>query len=178
MHHPSIVLVGLLLAGAVADDAQTGSVPAVPAPERISPATMLAPRSPRFSRSGSWLARPVDEQTPRFSFAPAAVLARDRTPASFQTLKTPYLRQVRLLVLQLWGGRLQLDSFGTTRRMDNSLRTSTGFRFGASASSGAASRGDRLYGFSLTFRSAENARDARSVEGCRCLGWLFSTPAK
>ena len=165
-----ILLVALLLAGAVAADAQTGSVPAVPGPERISPATMLAPRSPRFSRSGSWLARPVDEQTPRFNLAPAVAFTRDRTPASFQTLKTPYLRQARLSILQLWGGRLQLDSFGITRRMDNSLRTSTGFRFGASASPGAALWGDQLYGFSLTFRSAGNARDARSVEECRCLG--------
>ena len=112
----------------------------------------------------------------RFNFSLTAAYPLDHNASPLQTFHTPFLRQVRMTVVQLWGVRLRLDTFEIRRQMDNSLRNSSGFRFGSSASPGTAL--GSLYGFSLTLRPGAGARTARSVEGCHCLGWLLSPLTK
>jgi len=126
---------------------------------------------PRFS-----LARPSDEQTARFNFSLTAAYPLDRNASPLQSFRTPFLRQVRMTMVQFWGGRVQLDSFEIRRQLDNSLRNSSGFRFGSSASPGTAL--GSLYGFSLTLRPRAGAGTARSMEGCHCFGWLLSPLTK
>jgi len=120
---------------------------------------------------------PVTQSTLLLSWPPAKppayltpVSAATKNPAcglqclfSAEVLRTPFVEQVRVTVVRLWGGRLQLGGFASTSRTENVLLSFSGS--GGPALPGVrVPRANRSYGLSLTFRFGRDAHAGRGVE--------------
>jgi len=126
--------------------------------------------------------RPLQEQPALFQGPLGADYSRDHASQFFSSLrvvKNPFVREVRLGFAQFWSGRLQLGGFGSTRRMDNALHTSSGWgsfpgtRAGALDYSNLRTLGtERTYGLTMTFRLGRDVATGRRAEACRCFGWV------
>ncbi len=147
-----ILTLGVLLSSHLPAAAQTR--PAQVSLTQESPApimTVLVAVSAQWPMATFLPARPLAERPARFHALLAAGYNRDRSPeplSAVKIVKTPFARQARVAIVQLCGGRLQLDGFTSTSRMDNVV-------LGYSASGGhpamTAPHGNRSYGISLTF---------------------------
>jgi hypothetical protein len=81
-------------------------------------------------------------------------------------VKTLILTQSSLPLVQLWDGKLQLDAFQSTQRIQN-------VQFGA-LGYGAMSRSVHLSGLTLTFQFGRVGRTQRPTEAWRCVPRMVS----
>ncbi|MBI3669479.1 MAG: hypothetical protein HY237_06850 [Acidobacteria bacterium] len=175
------LMLGIFLGSWLSALAQTSPTPAKPGTQRAAPARRPAETdhsAPVVFLSG----RPLDPRPGLSTGLIGATYRRDLASGNFsslQVVKNPFVRQVRMGFAQLWSGRLQLDGFGSTRRMDSALRFSSGwggfpgFRAATADSPGLRVLGaERTYGLTMTIRLGRDAATGRRAEGCRCLGWM------
>ncbi len=165
-----VLLSSYLPARAQTRSAQLSLMQEGPAPRM----TLLAAASSPLPLTTFLPGRPLAERPARFTALLAAVYNRDRSPeglSSVEVLKTPFVRQARVTLVQLWSGRLQLGGFISARRMENVLLGYSasgdlpGFGVSRQGHPGArVPRADRSYGLSLTFRLGCDAHAERRVE--------------
>ncbi len=120
-------------------------------------------------------APPLAERPARFTALLAAAYNRDGSPESLsavEVVKTPFVRQARVTVVQLWGGRLQLGGFASTSRMENVLLGYSasgdlaGFGVSGQGHPGVTvPHGNKSYGVSLTFRLGREGQTKARAKG-------------
>src|SRR6202030_964465 len=121
-----------------------------------------------------------------FSYLFAGAYERDQGLESLASLspmrevKTLFLTQSLLPLVQLWGGRLRLDGFTSTLHMQN-------MQLGPSAGGGmqdfrsprqnypGGPRSVDLYGFSLSFHFGRDAQVGHPTQAWRCLSRIVAT---
>ncbi len=167
MQKQLILALGVFLSSYLPAGAQTRSTHLSLIQERPPPGTTLLAAAPKpFFDDYLSPARPLAQPTAHFIVSVTAAYNRDRSPswlAPVEVVKTPFVRQVRVTVVSLWGGRLQLGGFASTRRRDNVLLGFPGF--GGPALPGVrVPRANRSYGLSLTFRLGRDAHADRRVK--------------
>ncbi len=158
-----IVPLGVLLSSCLSAAAQTPATQVLLIQAPSAPLMTLVRAAPTQLPLATFLpAPPLAERPARFNALLAAAYNRDSSPeplSAVEVVKTPFVRQARVAVVQLWGGRLQLGGFVSTSRMENVL-------LGYSAPGGLAGfgvsgqghpgvtvpHGNKSYGLSLTFR--------------------------
>jgi hypothetical protein len=123
MHKRFILLLSVFLGSYVPTAAQTPATQIVPAQERVAPnmtmvrmvpAPLIAPSFPLSESSGKSAAH--------FSYLFVGAYARDQSLESLSPMrevKTLFLTQSSLPLVQLWGGRLRLDGFTSRLHMQN-----------------------------------------------------------
>jgi hypothetical protein len=178
MHKRFMLLPGVFLGSCVVTAAQTPApevvpprelvasiVTAVPAP--LLPASFLLPENPGKSAA-------------QFSYLFAGAYERDQgleglaSLSPMREVKTLFLTQSLLPLVQIWGGRLRLDGFTSTLRMQNvqlgpsadgALQDSRLPRQGNPGGP----RSVDLYGVSLSFHFGRDAQIGRPAQIWRCL---------
>ncbi len=173
---------GMVLAGGISSAAQNHHAPVRSAEEFHVPALDLAATQQPIPSAVFLSVRPQREQPTLFRGPLGADYSRGFATqmfSSLQVVKNPFVREVRLGIAQFWSGRLQLGGFGSTRRMDNALRTSSrwgsfpGLRAGTLDYSNLRTLGaERVYGLTMTFRLGRGVATGRRAEACRCFGWV------
>ena len=181
MHKPVIVLLcSMLLVSCVPMTAQTPAPQIVRAQERIAPVVATVPIVPAPSLADSFLLpKNPDKSAAHFSYVFARTYEHDQGLAGLESLspahevKTLFLRQSLLPLVQLWGGRLRLDGFTSTLRMQNvqlGLSAAGGLQDFRPARLGYAGlRSIDLYGVSLSFHFGRDAQIGRPTQIWRCL---------
>ena len=121
---------------------------------------------------------PVTQSTLLLSWPPAKppasltpVSAATKNPAcglqclfSAEVLRTPFVEQVRVTVVRLWGGRLHLGGVVSSSRRDNSLLGFPGSAAFVVHPSERLPQPYRCYGLSLTYRFGRDAHADRRGE--------------
>ena len=177
MHKRFILLIGVLLSSFVPTTAQ------IPVPAFVSTQELVAPiavPAPLFAVSFH------PPENPHFSYLLARAYEADQGLEGLERLspmhevKTLFLTQSLLPLVQLWGGRLRLDGFTSTLHMQN-------VQLGPSAGSGlqdsrlprqsypGAPRSVDLYGISLNFHFGRDAQIGRPTQIWRCLARIAGT---
>ncbi len=175
MQKQLILVLGVLLGSNLPTGAQTRFAQLSLMQERPPPRILLAAAPSHLSLTTFLPAQPLEERPARFTVLLAAVLNRHRSLdhlSPVDVMKTPFVRQTRVSVVQLWGGRLQLGGFASTHHMENvllGLSGSAGLLGFRISHPGGVPRADKSYGLSLTFRLGGDAHTVRRVEGWRCL---------
>lgn len=153
---------GVLLSSCLPAGAQTRLTRLGVLQERpASRTTLLAAATTHFPLTTLPPTPPLAERPARLAALLALMHNRDRSLerlSPVEVFKTPFVRQMRLPVAPLWGGRLQLDGFASTSRMENVL-----------GPGGRVPRANTSYGISLAFRLGRGAHADHLVERCRCL---------
>jgi hypothetical protein len=178
MHKRFILLLGVFLGGHVLTAAQTPAPELIPAQQLVVPIVTAAP-VPLLAVS-FLLPEKSGKSAARFSDLFARAYERDQGLAGLESLspmrevKTLFLTQSLLPLVQLWGGRLRLDGFTSTLHMQN-------VELGPSAGGGpqdsrpprqsyrGGPRSIDLYGISLSFHFGRDAQIGRPVQIWRCL---------
>jgi hypothetical protein len=178
MHKRFILLLGVFLGSRVLTAAQ------MPAPELVPPQELVASivtAAPAPLLAVSFLL-PENPGKPaaHFSYLFAGAYERDRgleglaSLSPMREVKTLFLTQSLLPLVQIWGGRLRLDGFISTLHMQN-------VELGPSAAGGLQDfrllrqgypRGPRsvdLYGVSLSFHFGRDAQIGRPAQIWQCL---------
>ncbi len=169
------LVLGVLLGSYLPASAQTHSTQLSLMQERPPPKmTLLAAASSHLPLSASLPTRPLAEHPAHFTTLLAAVLNRGgsldrRSP--IEVYRTPFVRQTRVTVVQLWSGRLQLGGFASRRQMENVLLGLLGPNL-LGHPGARVPRANKSYGLSLTFRLGRDAHTGRRMETCRCLSWI------
>jgi hypothetical protein len=178
MHKRFILLIGVFLGSHVLMAAQTPAPEFVPAQQLVAP---IATAAPAPSPVASFLL-PENPGKPaaRFGCLFAGTYERDQGLEGLESLspmrevKTLFLTQSLLPLVQLWGGRLRLDGFTSTLHMQN-------VELGPSAAGGLQDfrpprqsfpgepRSIDLYGVSLSFHFGRDAQIGRPAQIWRCL---------
>jgi len=182
MHKWFILLLGVFLGSRVLTAAQT------PAPELVSAQELVAsivPAAPAPLLAVSFLL-PENPQKPtaHFSYLFAGAYKRDEGLEGLASLspmhevKTLFLTQSLLPLVQIWGGRLRLDGFISTLHMQN-------VELGPSAAGGlqdfrllrqgypGGPRSVDLYGVSLSFHFGRDAQIGRPIQIWRCVARIL-----
>jgi hypothetical protein len=175
-----ILLLGVLLGSHVLAAAQTPAPQTVPAQERVAPIMTMDRTVP-----ASWLAPSVPlSQSPgksaaHFSYLFLRAYERDQSLQNLSPLRdvrTLFLTQSSLPLVQLWGGRLRLDGFTGRLHMQN-------VQLGPSAAGGlldfrpprqgypGGPRSVGLYGLNLSLHSASD-EIGRPTQIWRCLAQI------
>jgi hypothetical protein len=178
-----IMLIGVFLGSHVLT-AQT------PAPEFVSAQELVAPivtAAPTPSLAASFLLpEDLGKSAARFGHLFAGTYERDQGLEGLERLspmhevKTLFLTQSLLPLVQLWGGRLRLDGFTSTLHMqDVQLGPSAGgglqdFRPPRQSYPGGPRSVD-LYGISLSFHFGRDAQIGRPTQIWRCLARVAGT---
>jgi len=128
---------------------------------------MLFPAAPTHLPQSIFLPSwPSGKPPTHFTILPAATYNPARSLQrlfSVAVFRTPFVKQIRVTVVRLWGGRLQLGGFASTSRTENVLLSFSGS--GGPALPGVrVPRANRSYGLSLTFRFGRDAHAGRGVE--------------
>src|ERR1700720_3817706 len=180
MHKRFILLLSVFLGCRVLTAAQTPVPELVPAQELVASIVTAAP-APLLAVS-FLLPEKHGKSTAHFSylFAGAYEYERDQSLEGFANLspmrevKTLFLTQSLLPLVQIWGGRLRLDGFTSPLHMQN-------VQLGASAAGGlqdsrllrqgypGGPRSVDLYGVSLSFHFGRDAQIGRPTQIWRCL---------
>ncbi len=118
-----IVLLGIFLGSHAPAVAQTAAPQLVPAQERIVP-TMTMLRTVSTASPATFYSRSQDPGNSAAHFRRVLVGAYEIDPsleclAPMEQIKTLYFTQSSLPLVQLWGGRLQLEAFQSTFRIQN-----------------------------------------------------------
>jgi hypothetical protein len=179
MQNGFILILGVLLGSHLPATAQTRPRQVNPIQERTpSMVTLLAAAPAHLLLAGSLPIRPLEERPAGFNILPGAAYTPDHSLdrlSPVEVVKTPFVRQARVMFVQLWGGRLQLSGFESTRQMWNAA---VGFSGSLGATGGypgaRVPRADRIYGLSLAFPLGRDAHTGHRVEGSRCLAWIWS----
>jgi|GEM_PF-1329817 len=182
MQKQLILVLGVLLGSYLPAGAQTRSAQLSLMQERPPPRILLAAAPSHLSLTAFLPAQPLAERPARFTVLLTAVLNRQRSLehlSPVDVVKTPFVRQARVGVVQLWGGRLQLGGFASTSQMENVLLGFAGSGglpgsrvFTQGLAGAGVPRASRSYGLSLTFHLGGDAHADRRVEGCRSLAWI------
>ena len=185
MYKQMILLLCMLLGSRVPTAAQTPAPQTVPAQDRTALSMNVVPTAPAPLFAASFL---LPENPGRsaasFSYLFARAYERDQGLEGLESLspmrevKTLFLTQSSLPLVQLWGGRLRLDGFTSTLHMQN-------VELGPSAGGGPQdSRPPRqnypggphsvdLYGVSLSFHFGRDAQIGRPEQIWRCLARII-----
>jgi hypothetical protein len=179
-----IVLLGIFLGSHVPALAQTPSPQIVLEQERLTPTlTTFRAVSTPLPAASFLLYRDHGSTPVHFSLQFAGAYKRDlslvRLPAT-EEFKTLFFTQSSIRLVQLWGGRLQLDAFQSSLHLQN-------MEFGASAAGGPqyfrpprqsyldGPRSVDLSGLSLSFHFGRDARTVRPTQGWQCLSRIVGT---
>jgi hypothetical protein len=184
MHKRFIVLLGIFLGSHVPAVAQAPSPQIVLAQERVAPTLTMfrAVSTPR--PTASFLQYRDRGKSPvHFGGVFPGAYERDlsvvRLPAT-EEFKTLFFTQSSIRLVQLWGGRLQLDAFQSSLHLQN-------MQFGASAASGpqyfrpqrqsylGGPRSVDSSGISLSFHFGRDARTVRPTQAWQCLSRIIGT---
>jgi hypothetical protein len=176
-----IVLLGMFLSSYAPAAAQTPAPPIVPAQERDAPIiTMLRTVSTPLSAPSFRLAQDHGQSPPRSSLLFAGAYERDH---SLQPL--PPMEEVKNLIhtlsslplVQLWGGRLQLDAFQNTPHSQNVQLGPLGYggMQGFHPSAQSYPGGPRSTRISLSFDFGRDGRTERPTQAWRSLSRIVGT---
>jgi hypothetical protein len=183
MHKRFILLLSVFLGCRVLTAAQTPAPDFFPAQELVASNVTAAP-APSLTVS-FLLPEKLGKSTAHFSyvFAGAYEYERDQSLEGLARLspmrevKTLFLTQSLLPLVQIWGGRLRLDGFISTLHMQN-------VELGPSAAGGlqdfrllrqgypGGPRSVDLYGVSLSFHFGRDAQIGRPAQIWRCLAQI------
>jgi hypothetical protein len=187
MHKRFILLLGVFLGSRVLTAAQTPVPELVPAQELVASIVTAAP-APLLAVSFLLPDKP-GKSNAHFSYLFAGVYEyeRDQSLEGFASLspmrevKTLFLTQSLLPLVQIWGGRLRLDGFTSTLHLQN-------VELGPSAAGGlqdsrllrqgypGGPRSVDLYGVSLSFHFGRDAQIGRPAQIWRCLARIVGRP--
>ena len=176
-----ILLLGVVLGSYVPMSAQTPAPQTIPTQERTVMSMIVTPTAPAplFAPSFVLPENPGKSAAP-FSYLFAWPYERDQGLEGLKSLspmrevKTLFLTQSMLPLLQLWGGRLRLDGFTSTLQMQN-------VQLGPSAAGGlldfrpsrqgylGGPRSIGLYGVSVSFHFGRDAQVGRPAQIWQCL---------
>jgi len=170
------ILLGILLASHLSASAQTFAPEIVPAQDRLAETMPVIRTGLTPLLAASFL---LPENPEKFAvnvnYPFEMVYERDQVLESLESLsmmrqvKTLFLTESSLPLIQLWGGRLRLDGFTSTLHMQN-------VQLGPSASGGSRDfrparqnyrggpRSVDLYGLSLTFHFGRDAQIGRPTQ--------------
>jgi hypothetical protein len=175
MHKRFILLLGLFLVSHVQAAAQTPGPQIVPVQNRTTPLRTVLPTAPAPLFAASFLLPDYPGKSAlHFGYLFAATYEPDQGLQGLVSLspvhevKTLFLTQSLLPLVQLWGGRLRLDGFTSRLHMQN-------MQLGASAAGGLqdfrlprqSNPGPRsvdLYGISLSFHFGRDAQIGRPIQ--------------
>jgi hypothetical protein len=188
MHKRFILLLGVFLGSHVPTAAQTSAPQIVTAQERIAPImTMVRTVSAPLLATAFLPPEGPGESSAHFSYLFTGWYERDQGLENLESLspmrevKTLFLTQSMLPLVQLWGGRLRLDGFTSTLHMQN-------VQLGPSAAGGlldfrpqrqgypGGPRSFGLYGVSLSFHFGRDAQIGRPAQIWRCLARIVGAP--
>ncbi len=187
MQRHFILLFGMLLGCHVSTSAQTLALQIVPMRDRITPAVTTFRSVPTPLLAASFLVpeNPGKSGAP-FSYRFQEAYEGDQGLESLESLslmrqvKTLFLTEVSLPLVQIWDGRLRLDGFTSTLHMQN-------VQFGPSAAGGlqdfrpprqnypGGPRSVDLYGVSLSFHFGRDAQIGRPAQIWKRLTRIVST---
>src|ERR1700676_5274239 len=133
MQHQLILVVGVLLSSCLPGEAQTLATQVFLAPARAEPTTMLVRALPTpFPPNVSLPSRLPRTPVAQFTVLVIPAYEPDRSQESrllVEVVRTLFVTESRLVVIQFWRGRLRLDALDGTLHMQN-------VQFGASGSGG------------------------------------------
>jgi hypothetical protein len=170
MYKPFVALLGMLLGSHAPAAAQTPAPQLVLAQERAAPTMAMLPTVSTAFPAGSTLVSQDTGKSPA-QFNHLFVGAYERDPSLGQLLPTERVKnlvftQVNLPLVQLWGGRLQLEAFQCTLHIQNvqlgplGYGGMQGFRSARQSYSGGPIS-VHLSGLSLSYHFGGDARPAR-----------------
>ena len=165
-YKPFILLLGLFL-GSYRTVAQAPTAPIVVAQEQVAPIISILPTvSTTLPAFSFLLSQGLERSNVHFSLPFAGVYHHDYRLdhlSPMDEVKTLILTQSSLPIVQFWGGRLQLDAFQSTLRIQNGLLGGMrGSRLAGQNYPGAL-RSVHLAGLSLSFRCGREARTGHPV---------------
>ena len=167
MYKRVIVLLGIFLCSHAPAAAQTPAPRIVLARERVEPTmTMLRTVSPPLPDASFLLSQDPGKSPAHFSYILQGAYKRDQDLESLSPMrevKTLFLTQSSLPLVQLWSGRLQLDAFQDTLHIQDVQRHPRGLS------------SVHLSGFSLSFHFGRDARTGRPIQAWRCLPRIVGT---
>jgi hypothetical protein len=179
MDKRSIVLLGIFLGSHAPVAAQAPAPQIVLAEGHLAPIiTMLRTVSTPLQTASFLLYQDPGKSPAHFSHVFAGAYEGDHRIARLppmEEVKTLFFTQSSLPIVQLWGGRLQLDAFQSTFHIQNvqllgplGFRSTQGFR---SARQGYSVGPRSVYfsGLSLSFHFGRDARTGRPIQAWRCL---------
>jgi len=147
MHNRLILLLGVVLGSYVPMSAQRPAPRTIPAQDRTVMSMTVVPTAPVPLFAASFLLPENPEKSAAsFSYLFARAYERDRGLEDLKSLlpmhevKTLFLTQSTLPLLQVWGGRLRLDGFASRLQMQN-------LQLGPSAAGGLLDFRPQLQGF-------------------------------
>jgi hypothetical protein len=181
MHKRFILLLGVFLGSHMSGAAQTPTPQIVVTQDRMAPIMTMVRTVPAPVPAASFqLPEGPGKSTAHFRYLFAGAYEPDQGLEGLKRLspmhevKTLFLTQSMLPLLQLWGGRLRLDGFTSTLHMQN-------VQLGPSAAGGlldfrpsrqgypGGPRSYGLYGVSLSFHFGRDAQVGRPTQIWRCL---------
>ena len=183
-YKPFILLLGIFLGSHRPALAQTPTPRIVLAQEQIAPALSILPTASTALPVFSFLLfHDLAKSNPHFSRQFAGAYPRDYSLehlSPMDEVKTVILTQSSLPLVQFWGGRLQLDAFQSTLRIQNGqLGLVGGGGMRNSLLSGqtfpGGPRSVHLTGLSLSFRFGRDARTGHPAQLWRRLTHMVDT---
>ncbi len=184
MHKRLILLLGMFLGSRVPAAAQTSAPQFVAAQEHVAPVmTMLRTVSAPLPTASFRRSQDPGKSPAHFSIPLAGAYERDRSLERLlpvEEVKTLFLTQSSLPLVQLWGGRLQLEAFQSTLQMQKvqfgplDYGSMQGFRPLRQSDPGGP-RSIHLSGLSLSFHFGRDSRTGRPTELWRCLARIVGT---
>jgi hypothetical protein len=186
MHKRLILLLGVFLGSCVPTAAQAPAPQIVSAKERVAPIVTIVRTLPAPSLAPSFpLSESPGKSAAHFSYLFAGAYERDQGLEDLKSLspmrevKTLFLTQSLLPLVQVWGGRLRLDGFTSRLHMQN-------VQLGPSGGGGlldfhpprqgypGGPRSIGLYGVNLSFHFGRDARIGRPAQIWQCLARIHA----
>jgi hypothetical protein len=188
MHKYFLLLAGMILTGRVPAAGQTSAPQIVAAREQIVPIMTVVGTLPAPLLAAFLTPKNPGKSAAHSDYLFAGAYERDQGPdgleglrqlSSMREVKTLFLTQSLLPLVQLWGGRLRLDGFTSSLHMQN-------VELGPSAAGGlldfrpsrqnypGGPRSVGLYGISLSFHFGRDAQIGRPTQIWRSLAQIVS----
>ena len=166
-YKPFILLLGIFL-GSYRAVAQTPAAPIALAQEQVAPSISILPTASTALPAFSFLlSQGLEKSNARFRLPLAGAYQRDYRldhVSPMDEVRTLILTQSSLPLFQFWGGRLQLDAFQSTLRIQNGLLGGTRASRFAGQSYPGGLRSVHLSGLSLSFRFGRDARTGHPAQ--------------
>jgi hypothetical protein len=162
-----ILVLGVLLNSYLPGTAQTPATQVLLMQEGSAPLSTLVRAVPAQSPATTF----VPPQGPRKPPAHLIVRLAAAYKYDLEVVDTSFVKESRVPVVQLWGGRLHLDAFESELNMGNAL-------LGPSASGHPGVQVPRevvLYGISLRFRLGRDAQRGSRAEIWQCLARIVGS---
>jgi hypothetical protein len=175
MQHQLILVVAVLLSSCLPGESQTLTTEVLLAQARPEPTMMLArasltPFSAKVSPTSEFPRTTVAQLTDIPAYQPDRSL---ESRLQIEVVKTLFVTESRLAVVQFWRGRLQLDGFDSTLHMQNvQLGRSGSGGLPPSYDQAGVARSVGRDGISVEFRFGGGAQTRRQPQIWRCLAWI------